>query len=81
MTTLTGSLAWVFNLCVLITSAAVVLIGTWVVWEWFIWEVLIKSLLKSLRLYKIFVHFLMYRKRYFEWVKKYEGKIEEGAND
>jgi hypothetical protein len=80
-TELTGILAWVFNICVLVTSIAIILTGTWCILNFVVWEVLLRWALNFLKLYKVFVHFIMYRKRYFEWAKKYEGKIEEGSND
>ena len=80
-TELSGLLAWVFNICVLVTSIAIILTGTWCILNFVVWEVLLRWALNFLKLYKVFVHFIMYRKRYFEWAKKYEGKIEEGSND
>lgn len=80
-TELSGSLSWVFNICVLGTSVIIILLGTWCVLNYFIWEILVRWAMQYLKLYKIFVHFIMYRRRYFEWAKKYEGKTEEGAND
>jgi hypothetical protein len=78
---LTGGVALIFNICVLLTASVIILLGTWCIFNFFIWEVLLKWSFRFLKMYKLFVHFLIYRKRYFEWVKKYEGKIEEGAND
>ena len=79
--TLTGSLSWVFNFCVLATSITIILLGTWIILNHLIWDILIKRALSFLNLYKLFVHFLMYRERYYKWAKKYENTLEEGAND
>lgn len=78
---LTGALSWVFNICVLVTAISIMLAGTWCIINFILWEILIRWSLLYLKHYKLFVHFIMYRKRYLEWAKKYEGKTEPGAND
>lgn len=79
--TLTGSLSWIFNFCVLLTAGSIIILGTWIILNHFVWEVLVRYSLKLLRLYKTFVLFIYYRKRFEKWFKKYEGKLEDGAND
>ena len=78
--TLTGSLSWILNFCALVTIGSIIILGTWVILNYFVWEVLVRRSLKYLKLYKVFVHFIFYRRRFEEWFNKYEGKIEEGAN-
>lgn len=79
--TLTGALSWIFNICVLGTSGAIIILGTWAIMNRLIWEILVKQALIYLKLYKSFVRFLFYQKRFNKWYNKYEGKTEEGAND
>ena len=80
-TIFSGGLSWILNFCVLVTVASILITGTWIILNYFVWDILVVRALKFLNLYKIFVHFIIYRKRYFKWAKKYEGKLEEGAND
>lgn len=79
--TLSGSLSWILNLCVLVTTASIIILGTWLLFNYLVWEILVKHSLRFLKLYKVFVHFIFYRKRFEAWFKKYEGQIEPGAND
>lgn len=78
---LLGSLSWIFSIFVSGISIIIVILGAWIIINYFIWDILIRYSFKWLKVYKVFVHFIFYRKRYLEWAKKYEGKIEEGAND
>jgi len=78
---LVGILKWIFTICVTATSVVIIIIGTWCVINWFIWNILVQYSLRWLNLYAIFLHFIKYNKRFLKWAKKYEGKIEEGAND
>ena len=79
--TLTGSLSWILKICVLVTTGSIILVGTWIIINFFIWEILVQYSMRYLRLYSLFIHFIKYNKRYAKWVKKYEGKMEDGAND
>jgi hypothetical protein len=78
---LVGILKWIFTICVTATSVVIIITGTWIICNYIIWEVIIRSGLKFLKLYKVFVHFIYYRKRFEKWFNKYEGKYEPMAND
>lgn len=79
--TLTGGISWIASICMLFTTAAIFLFGSWVILNFFVWDILVQYSMRYLRLYSLFIHFIKYNKRYAKWVKRYGGKMEEGAND
>ncbi|MEO5991407.1 MAG: hypothetical protein ABIP68_07190 [Ferruginibacter sp.] len=78
---LSGILKWVFSVFITATGVTIIIAGAWNLFNYLLWELLIKTALRYLKMYKLFIHFLMYRKRYLKWQKKYEGKYEDGIND
>lgn len=61
---ITGIVSWILNICLLTTLAVIIITGTWFVFNYILWEFIVGPCLRMLRLYKIFIHFVMYRKRY-----------------
>ncbi len=78
--TLTGGLAWIVNICILATIGSIVLLGTWCIFNYIIF-ILFQYSMRFFKMWGNFLNFCKYHKRYLKWAKKYEGKMEEGAND
>lgn len=78
---ITGIAGAIITVVVLTLLLIIVLLGAWIILNVFIWEFLIRYSMLYLKEYKLFMHFIRYHNRYKKWAEKYEGKIEEGAND
>ena len=74
--TLDSALSWILTICVLVTTASIIILGTWIILNYFVWEVLARRSLRFLKLEKPFIQFIFYRKQFMEWVKEHEGETD-----
>jgi hypothetical protein len=69
--TLTGSLGWIFNLCVLTTAAIIIILGTFtLISTVIVW--MIEKVAMQLNIWKHFAEYVYNRKRFKCWMKEHK---------
>ncbi len=69
MIELHGALGWIAGFCVLFTTMAIILTGTWIVFQYLIWEILVKKIMQMFGIHKMFIQFIFYYRQFKEWRK------------
>lgn len=67
---LTGIPGQIASFVIIWTAFAAVLLGVWIIWEYILWQYMISGLLKRLKLYKIFIQFILHRREFKNWIKR-----------